>query len=231
MSEQSIQLESQRSRGAYDAWRTAALSGVPASKLHYWARTGFYVPSVSAAPRVRLWSWPDLLALRAIDWLRLGSEHSGDARVHPREIKAALLELAHAGVPAEMLSTIEVGKSAGKVFYRMNGSWLHAAPDRQSSIEMVNLVSSFSRGKSAGPDLVVPKPLLRIIPGKLHGEPHIRDTRIPTATLHALALRGYSRETIAGLYPDLTVEELLQALDFEASLPQRPARNERATAA
>ena len=31
------------------------------------------------------------------------------------------------------------------------------------------------------PDLLEPRPLLRIIPGKLHGEPHVLDTRIPSA--------------------------------------------------
>lgn len=78
-------------------------------------------------------------------------------------------------------------------------------------------------GKTAA-DLIQPEPLLRIIPGKLHREPHVSNTRIPTAGLYALAMRGYSRETIAGLYPVLMAEELTQALDFEASLPQRPVR-------
>ncbi len=56
-------------RGAYTAERAAALSGVPKSTVHYWARQGILVPSVSPV-RVRLWSYSDLLALRTIYWLR-----------------------------------------------------------------------------------------------------------------------------------------------------------------
>lgn len=55
--------------GAYTADRAAALSGVPMSTVHYWARKGWLVPSVSAE-RTKLWSYADLLELRAINWLR-----------------------------------------------------------------------------------------------------------------------------------------------------------------
>ena len=47
--------------GAYNAERAAALSGVPKSTVHYWARHGHLVPSVATRPR--LWSFTDLLAL------------------------------------------------------------------------------------------------------------------------------------------------------------------------
>ena len=57
------------SRGAYPADRAAALSGVPRSTVHYWARHEVLVPSVSPS-RVKLWSYPDLMALRTIYWLR-----------------------------------------------------------------------------------------------------------------------------------------------------------------
>ena len=57
------------SRGAYTAERAAALSGVPKSTVHYWARQDILIPSVSAE-RVKLWSYGDLMALRTIYWLR-----------------------------------------------------------------------------------------------------------------------------------------------------------------
>jgi hypothetical protein len=56
-------------RGAYTADRAAALSGVPKSTVHYWARTEILVPTVSSV-RVKLWSYPDLMGLRTIYWLR-----------------------------------------------------------------------------------------------------------------------------------------------------------------
>lgn len=52
-------------RGAYTAERAAALSGVPKSTVHNWARQDILVPSVSAE-RVKLWSYGDLMALRTI---------------------------------------------------------------------------------------------------------------------------------------------------------------------
>ena len=56
-------------RGAYTADRTAALSGVPKSTVHYWARRGILVPSISDV-RIKLWSYSDLMSLRTIAWLR-----------------------------------------------------------------------------------------------------------------------------------------------------------------
>src|SRR5258708_5409984 len=54
---------------AYTADRAAALAGVPQSTLHYWAREGILTPSVSQE-KVKLWSFADLMALRAVEWLR-----------------------------------------------------------------------------------------------------------------------------------------------------------------
>jgi DNA-binding transcriptional MerR regulator len=59
--------ESIVSGGAYTVERAAALSGVPRSTVHYWARNGHLLPSVSEAPR--LYSFTDLLALRVLYWL------------------------------------------------------------------------------------------------------------------------------------------------------------------
>jgi uncharacterized protein (DUF433 family) len=55
--------------GAYTGDRAAALSGVPKSTIHWWARNDVLVPSVSAT-RVMLWSYADLMGLRVIYWLR-----------------------------------------------------------------------------------------------------------------------------------------------------------------
>src|SRR5215210_7804994 len=56
-------------RGAYTADRASALSGVPKSTIHYWARHDILVPNISPE-RVKLWSYPDLMGLRTIYWLR-----------------------------------------------------------------------------------------------------------------------------------------------------------------
>jgi DNA-binding transcriptional MerR regulator len=51
--------------GAYTADRASALSGVPKSTIHYWARTLLLVPTVSAS-KVKLWSYADLMGVRVI---------------------------------------------------------------------------------------------------------------------------------------------------------------------
>lgn len=55
--------------GCYEGPRAAALSGVPASTVYLWARSGIVEPSVSPT-RVKLWSYADLMALRVVYWLR-----------------------------------------------------------------------------------------------------------------------------------------------------------------
>src|SRR3569832_708378 len=55
--------------GAYTADRAAALSGVPKSTIHWWARNDILVPQVSST-KVKLWSYADLMSLRVIYWLR-----------------------------------------------------------------------------------------------------------------------------------------------------------------
>ena len=89
------------STGAYSADRAAALSAVPISTVHYWARTGVLVPSVSPE-RVKLWSYSDLMGLRMIYWLRRTKE-APDGRDVPRSSMGAVREaLAALGRPRRL---------------------------------------------------------------------------------------------------------------------------------
>ena len=206
-------------RGVYDTHRAAALSGVPASTIHYWARTGLYTPSISPGPRTRLWSWKDLLALRAIDWFRKGDESR--VKSHVADIRRALEQLEHAGYSREDLSQIlAVSDADGKLYLQLPGMNVRARPGGLGALSNVlNLAAPY---KSA-PDLLQPRPLLRIIPGKLHGEPHIVGTRIPSLTISALDQAGYDLEQIRAMYPDASPEALSAAIDFERSLNPSPA--------
>ncbi len=207
-------------RGVYDTPQAAALSGVPASTLHYWARTKLYTPSVSPGPRTRLWSWADLLALRAIDWLRKGEE--ARAKAHVAKIRQALEQLEDAGYSRDDLSHILVVSDAdGELYLQLPGMSVRAIPGGQGALpDVLNLVAPYKNA----PDLLQPRPLLRIIPGKLHGEPHIVGTRIPSLTISALDQAGYDVEQIRAMYPDATPEALREAIDFERSLtPPRAA--------
>jgi uncharacterized protein (DUF433 family) len=78
---------------------------------------------------------------------------------------------------------------------------------------------------SRGPHLVRPRPLLRIVPGKLGGSPHVLDTRLESQALGALAASGLLEAKIYRLYPDVEPPAIDDALDLERQLEQnlRPA--------
>lgn len=69
-----------------------------------------------------------------------------------------------------------------------------------------------------GPELYQPRPLLRILPGKLHGEPHLVGTRIASAVVVEIARMGYPLTDIQTFYPDADPEALRQAIEFERAL-------------
>ncbi len=71
-----------------------------------------------------------------------------------------------------------------------------------------------------GPDLVHPGKGLRIIPGKLSGEPHVDGTRIETGVLWALSERGFDVGGIVDLYPELTPATVRSAIALERRLHQ-----------
>lgn len=206
-------------RGVYDAQRASALAGVPKSTLHFWARRGLYVPSISPEPRTRLWSWSDLLALRAIDWFRKGK--GSNKKVSIPQIRQALGELVDFGIPREKLYHVIAVSEAGELFFRLDNTDIRARPGRQVGLSNVlHLVRPYD---DIAPDLLEPRPLLRIIPGKLHGEPHLLNTRIPSAVIYALHEMGYGTRTIQEMYPEAPYEALEDAIDFERSLQREPA--------
>jgi len=99
--------------GAYAADRAAALSGVPKSTVHYWARNGHLIPSVAQKPR--LWSFTDLLALRTIYWLRqpkqafdIGVPATSMPLVRWRTLDLILMNISLPGIP----------------LFRVNHDWL-----------------------------------------------------------------------------------------------------------
>ena len=87
--------------------------------------------------------------------------------------------------------------------------------------DVLNLVKQYLEGK--GPELLERRPLLCIWPGKLHGEPHLVGTRIPSAAIFALQKSGYTLDQIQDMYPDAVPAALSQAIEFEQSLSKTAA--------
>ncbi len=115
-----------------------------------------------------------------------------------REIAALKLDWGEDGVPL-----VAVDRSGGIVIEYDGRA---QRPEGQSILDadMLDLLAPFaSREGLRGPDLSVPRPRLRIVPGKLGGSPHVAHTRLESQALGALAEGGLAQEKIYRLYPDI----------------------------
>src|ERR1700761_9644861 len=163
-------------RGAYTADRAAALSGVPKSTVHHWARKEWLVPSVSST-KVKLWSYTDLMGLRAMYWLRHPKPTFDGYEIPSTSmsvIREALAELDRIdlGLWEEDRGFMVRVNRAGEVWVGPAGA--SAPVGGQLPLEDLDLIEPFeSEAGIRGPNLVVPRSRLRIIAGKLAGAPHL----------------------------------------------------------
>lgn len=215
-------------RGAYPADRAAALSGVPVSTLHWWARNEILVPSISAH-RVKLWSYADLMGLRIIYWLRQSKEDP-DGRSVPRTtmpaVRHALSQLSELDLSlwTEDTGPIVRVDRAGTIVFLTDPDAETAGRQRildVSEDDLLSVTDPFPGTQGAlGPDLKQPRPKLRIVPGKLGGSPHVEHTRVESQALATLSIRGLSDAKIYQLYPSLEPAAIDEALDLERELQQ-----------
>ncbi len=215
----------QAQRGAYPAPRAAALSGVPQSTVHWWARHEILVPSISAA-RVKLWSYSDLIGPRIIYWLRQTKAAPDGAAVPRTAMPAVRRALAQISELDLQLWSEETGPAV-KVDRDGNVIVL-AEPDpevahRQRALpvgeeELLPIAPFHTLEGTRGPDLHTPRPRLRIVPGKLGGSPHVAHTRLESQALGALASSGLSEVKIYRLYPQVDRQAIDDALDLERQL-------------
>ncbi len=216
-------------RGVYDAPRASALAGVPLSTLYEWARQEVVVPSVSPE-KVKLWSWSDLVAARAVYWLR-----------HPQdERKPTPMKQVHALIERIESEDVTLGQAltSQSVFLSVDpsgiphietGGLLTEArqrwTQRVSGEVMRDILHPFSIGDGiVGPHLLAPAEGISIVPGKLAGEPHVRDTRIETRVLSALWERGFRLQELGGLYPDASDASIKRAIRLERQLQRNESR-------
>lgn len=212
-------------RAVYPAERAAALSGVPKTTVYYWAREGIYVPSISPT-REKLWSFSDLLAMRAIYWLRQDKPRAAKSTM--RAVRSALAAAAEKNVKFGQLDLIV--DVEGTIFHRDVDGHLVSIEGQhllEETVGHLNLFSEYRVAELRGPDLRRPRENLRILPGKLGGEPHVEGTRISTAAVAALNRRGFSDGRIMELYPGLQSRRsaIGEALELESQLEEnlRPA--------
>lgn len=212
-------------RGTYTADRAASLSGVPVSTVHWWARHDVLVPSVSPE-RIKLWSYADLMGLRTIHWLRQAKTTDDGVEVPRSTMPAVRRALAQLRELDMALWTESSGPSVrvdrtGDILVA-TAPTLERAVDRQRRFtgeeDDIDVLMPFSTSRSDGPDLVRPRPHLRIVPGKLGGSPHVVSTRLESQAVAALAASGLPKAKIYRLYPDVAAPAIDEALDLEQQL-------------
>lgn len=215
-----------RTSASYPAERAAALAGIPRSTLYYWARTGLVPPSVSFQ-KIKRWSYADLLVLRLVDWLRRDKPRGDEERDLPRasmtQIRRELARVEELGERVMDASFIVEVDPAGRLHFGSGTTkWIELGGGRrQYEAGALDLVRPFEMHVGVvGPDLVRPGETLRIVPGKLSGEPHVEATRIQTQAIGALEARGLDSGSILDLYPDLAIENVTAAITLEHRLAE-----------
>lgn len=216
-------------RGVYAAPRASALAGVPLRTLYQWAQQEVVVPSISPE-RVKLWSWSDLVAARAVYWLR---QPQDDRKPTPMTQVRALIERIESeditlGQALTSQSVVLSVDPSGIPHIETNGVLTEARrgwSQRVSGEVMRDILHPFSIDEGiVGPHLLAPAKGISIIPGKLSGEPHVQDTRIETRVLRALWERGYRLEQLADLYPDASELFIRRAVRLERQLQRNESR-------
>ncbi len=208
--------------GCYEAPRAAALSGVPVSTVYNWARRGIVVPSVSPS-RQKLWSYADLMALRIVYWLR--HPKSGQAKEVPAspmsQVREALEEIERRGLDIWAENEWQQGSPllvnlGGRVY--LDDGWVAGMSGQKAFVETLDLLGPFEIGNKNGPNLLRPRSRLRIIPGKVSGEPHLEGSRITTRAVAALYKRMGEVRAVADMYEEAAHETIAQAIDLENAL-------------
>jgi uncharacterized protein (DUF433 family) len=210
--------------GAYTADRAAALSGVPKSTIHWWARNGVLAPSVSAS-KVKLWSYADLMSLRVVYWLRRRKTTDRGVDI-PRTsmpgVRRAMEALRELDLPLWHTEgpTLFVD-GTGQIYVKRPATGPQTLDGQIGHEDLLDLVAPFSTAEGTrGPNLVEPRPDLRIVPGKISGSPHIVHTRLETRALAALSADGFQAAAINSLYPYVSAAQIEQALDLERQLAE-----------
>ena len=209
--------------GCYNAARAAALSGVPKSTVYYWARKNIFVPTISPVSP-KQWSYADLMAMRVIYWLRHQKQvdERDIAAASMLQVRKAIAELGKLGL--DIWDSEYRGQSPLRVtdtrrVYVLTPERLEDLTNAGVFESTLDVLGAFHTEETAvGPDLLRPRPHLRIVPGKVSGEPHVERSRVTTLALSALSLRGYSEVQIAHLYPMLPPPSIEEAIDLEHEL-------------
>lgn len=199
--------------GAFSEEHVERLTGVSATQLRYWDRTGFFTPDYAAEdrrqPYSRIYSFRDVVALRVLNALR--NTH----RVPLQELRRV----------AENLAGLSNDKWARTTLYVHNRHVVFIEPDSGRRREVVSgqymadipleVVIADTRRDVAKLRQRDGNDIGHIARSRFvnHNAWVVAGTRIPTAAIWRFHEAGYSVDQIIGEYPDLTPDDIAAAIE------------------
>jgi uncharacterized protein (DUF433 family) len=131
------------------------------------------------------------------------------------------------GPPSKGWANEHVYVIAGHIYVDRPDPWEVTADAGQKVAEvMFGDLFDELRDLEEGTSLIVPTRFrndIQIDPRVMGGEPVIRDTRLPTATVATMLGRYKSIDKLATLYKPIPRERLVQAIEYERYLDERSA--------
>lgn len=215
--EQLILLAFRHPRGRYSAERAGQLSGVPARTLYDWTEAKVLVPDYASA-RPKAWSYRDLGFARLLAWLRQQGQDRPTAAARVADLRELMADAAQQ--ITEVRSDGSIVLLGEETVDRLTGQQLLSGMAQFLAVfDLLEPIGELGRKRLWGPDLLTPSNLTVISPWVMGGEPVVRSTRIPTASLHALRHdRGLETARIVALYPELDEEQVDDAIALEDRL-------------
>lgn len=204
-------------RGRYSAERAGQLFGVPARMLYDWAKADVLVPD-SAGSKPKAWSYRDLGFARLLAWLRQQGQDRSKAAERVAELRRMMADAAQQ--VSEVRADGSIVLLGEETVDRLTGEQVFDGMDSFLAVfDLLEPIAELGRKRLWGPDLLAPTPLTVISPWVMGGEPVVKSTRIPTASLHALRHdRGLDTVRIVALYPELDAGEVDDAIALEDRL-------------
>lgn len=211
--------------GFYTASHVARLTGIPVSTLYEWRERGIIRPSLQMMDGSRIiaegYSYADLTLLRILKALR-------DRRLDFDDVGNTLRHLyARLGPPNKGWANEHVYIEGGHIFVDRPDNWQVTADAGQKVAEvMFGDLFDELRDLEEGASLIVPRQFradIQIDPKVMGGEPVIRGTRLPTATVATMLDRYKSIDKLAELYKPISRERIERAVEYEQYLDKRIA--------
>ena len=201
---------------AFSEDQVTRLTGVSKSQLRYWDRTDFYQPSYAEANRrvafSRIYSFKDIVALRVLHVLR------NQYKVPLPHLRQVSVTLAH----------LQEERWTGTKLWVLNKRVIWQEPNSERPQEIVSqqyvvpleiqaVVADTHRDVA---QLIVSRDenMIGVIVRNRyinHNDPIIAGTRIPVETVQRYIAAGFGAERIIADYPDLTVEDVRAARNYE----------------